>query len=91
MQREHLASFDGQLPDLQSYVLALSVHEMFCYPSVPRGVQGMRFCGHEKGASWKESWHEMYAGKHIQKHSEDDKGVVFLSCHTRVLEWIYNL
>ena len=41
----------------------LSIHWMVCYQSVPGGVQGMRFCGHERDASSEESWHEIHAGK----------------------------
>ena len=45
------------------YVLVLSALWLVCYQSVPGGVHGMRSCGHEKAASWEESWHEIYAGK----------------------------
>ena len=44
-------------------MLALSVYWMVCYQSGQGGVQGMRFRGHERGTSWEESWHEIYAGK----------------------------
>ena len=33
----------------------------------------------------------MYAGKRAQKYSKGDKETVFLSCHIRILEWIYTL
>ena len=46
---------------------------MVSYQSVPGGVRGIRFCGHEKGACWEESWHEMYPGEGTQKYSKDDK------------------
>ena len=49
------------------YVLALLVYWMACYQSVPGSVQCMRFYGHERGASWEENWHEIYAGKCTQK------------------------
>ena len=39
---------------------------MVYYQSVLGVVQGMRLCGHETGASWEESWHEIYAGKRTQ-------------------------
>ena len=41
------------------YVLALSVYWMFYYQSFSGGVQGMRLCGHLRGGSWEESWHEI--------------------------------
>ena len=37
------------------YVLTLSVYWMVCYQSVPGSVQGMRFRGHERSATWEES------------------------------------
>ena len=58
------------------YMLALSVYWVVCYQSVPGGVQGMRFRGHERGASWEESWHEIYAGKCNQKYSKHDREVM---------------
>ena len=66
------------------YVLALSVYWMVCYQSVPGGVQGMRFRGHERGASWEESWHERYAGKCTQKYSKHDNEKWW---HTNTLDW----
>ena len=66
------------------YVLALSVYWVVCYQSVPGGVQGMRFRGHERGASWEESWHEIYAGKCTQKYSKHDKVRWW---HTNSLDW----
>ena len=48
-------------------VLALSVCWMVCYQSVPGVAHGTRSYGHERVASWKESWHEIYAGKRTQK------------------------
>ena len=66
------------------YVLALSVYWVVCYQSVPGGVQGMRFLGHERGASWEESWHEIYAGKCTQKYSKHDKERWW---HTNSLDW----
>ena len=66
-------SFDAQLLDLQSFALALSIHWMLCYQSAPGDVQGTRFCGHEKGASWEEIWHEIYASKRTHKYSKHDK------------------
>ena len=55
------------------YVLVLSGYCGVCYQSVPGGVQGMRFRGHERGVSWEESWHEIYASKCTQKYSKHDK------------------
>ena len=55
------------------YVLALSVYWMACYQSVPGSVQGMRFCGHERGASLEENWQKIYSGKCTQKYSKHDK------------------
>ena len=49
---------------------------MVCYESVADGVRDMRFCGHERGTSWEESLHEMYAGKRTQKYSKNDKETV---------------
>ena len=46
---------------------------MVCYQSNLGSVQGMRFCGLERGSSWEEIWHEIYAGKPNQKYSKDDK------------------
>ena len=66
------------------YVLALSVYWMACYQSVPGSVQGMRFCGHESGASWEENWHEIYAGKCTQKYSKHDKKKWW---YTNSLDW----
>ena len=66
-------SSDGQLPKLQSYALALWIHWMVCHQSVLVCVQGMRFCGHEGGASWEQSWHATYVGKRTQKYSKDDE------------------
>ena len=55
------------------HVLALSIYWRVCYQPVPGGVQGMRFLGHDRGASWEESWSEIYAGKCTQKYSNHDK------------------
>ena len=47
---------------------------MVCsYQSTPGEVQGMRPCGHDIGASWDESWDDIYAGKRTQKYSKNDK------------------
>ena len=67
-----------------SYVLALSVYWVVCYQSVPGGVQGMRFRGHERGASCEESWHEIDAGKCNQKYSKHYKERWW---HTNTLDW----
>ena len=67
------------------YVLALSVYWVVCYQSVPGGVQGMRFRGHERGAFWEESRHEIYAGKCTQKYSKHDKERRW---HTNSLDWL---
>ena len=66
------------------FVLALSVYWMVCYQSVPGGMQGMRFRGHDRGASREESWHEIYAGKCTEKHSKDDKERWW---HTNSSDW----
>ena len=66
------------------YVLALSVYWMVYYQSFPGGVQGMRLCGHERGSSWEESWHEIYASKCTQKYSKHDKEKWW---HTNSLDW----
>ena len=52
--------------------------------SVPAGMQGIRFCGHKRDASWEESWHEIYAGKLTQKYSKNDKERWW---HTNWLDW----
>ena len=54
---------------------------MVCYQSAPGAAQGMRFCGHETGASWVESWHEIYAGKRTQKYSKLTKRGVDIPTH----------
>ena len=66
------------------YVLALSIYWMVYYQSFPGGVQGMGLCGHERGGSWEESWHEIYAGKCTQKYSKHDKERWW---HTNSLDW----
>ena len=66
------------------YVSALEAYWMVCYQSVPGVVQGMRSCGHERGASSVESWHEIYAGKLTQKYSKHDKERCW---HTNSLDW----
>ena len=66
------------------YVLVLSVYWMACYQPVPGSVQDMRFCGHERGASWEENWHEIYAGKCTQKYSKHDKKKWW---YTNSLDW----
>ena len=66
------------------YVLVLSVYWMACYQPVPGSVQGMRFCGHERDASWEENWHEIYAGKCTQKYSKHDKNKWW---YTNSLDW----
>ena len=57
---------------------------MVCYQYVLGAVQGMRFCGHETGASWVESWHKIYADKCTQKYSKHDKEKCW---HTNSLDW----
>ena len=66
------------------YVLALLFYWMFCYQLIPGVVQGMRFCGHETGASWVESWQEIDAGKRTQKYSKHEKERCW---HTKSLDW----
>ena len=66
------------------YVLALSVFWMACYQSVPGGVQNMKFCDRERGTSWEENWHEIYAGKCTQKYSKHDKKKWW---YTNSLDW----
>ena len=47
----------------------LSVRSRWCAGHI-------RFCGHESGAWWEESWNEIHPGYRTQKHSKDDKETV---------------
>ena len=44
----------------------LSVRSRWCAGHI-------RFCGHESGAWWEESWNEIHPGYRTQKYSKDEK------------------